>query len=273
MSRAWRLLGRALVAVCVPVVIVALWWTLTAHSASLVSPPLSSVWTVFRQAWLPGPGSLLGRDLVPSLVNLFLGLVIAVVLGVAVGVAIGSSSLLWLVFRPSIELARACPVIVLFPIVFSIFGLSIWGKVVIIAFATLWPVLLNTIEGVRSVDPLVLEMARSYRLSKRDRTFLIVMRSASPQIISGIRVGVAIAVTMLVASEYFASDRGIGFYVLNSEQVFDVRATWAGTILLGLLGYILSVAFAALERVALSWQIEMRSTAQSRARRTISRGR
>lgn len=260
-----RWLVSAVLALPVPLALIGLWWWTTSRSTSPYYPPLTDVWNSFSTLWLPGAGSLLSSDFVPSIVNLVIGWGLAVVLGIAAGVLIGMSDLLWTALRPTIELARATPMVVIFPVIFVIFGFSDWGPRWIILIASLWPILLNTTEGVRSVDPVVRDVVRSYRVNQRHRVLFVIVPAALPQIMTGIRVAAGHAVVVMVASEYFASTRGVGFQVHYSMQSFDSPATYATTVLLGLIGYVLSLAVRGVEHLVLGWHIRMRETARARS--------
>lgn len=260
-----RRLIAALLTLPLVAVLIGVWWWTAGRSTSPYYPSLGKVWDSFATLWLPGDGSLLESDFVPSIANLLIGWGLAVVVGVAAGVAIGMSDVLWTAMRPGIELARATPMIVIFPVIFVIFGFSDWGPRWIILIASVWPILLNTTEGVRSVDPVIRDVARSYRLSRPDRIVFVMVPAALPQIMTGLRVAAGHAVVVMVASEYFASTRGVGFQIHLSMQSFDSPATYATTVLLGLIGYVLSLAVRALEHLALGWHIRMRATAQARA--------
>lgn len=257
------LLALIWTALWLPAALVSLWWISTSESEAFYYPPLQSVLATFGQDWLPwvSTEAFLGGELLVTLRHLGAGLSIAVAAGVLLGLLIGSSAILWTSLRPLLELARAVPTIIFFPIVFLVFGFSGWGNVSIVAFSAVWPVILNTIDGVRAVDPLLHDLAKSYRLTHFQRMTTIVLRSASPQIMTGIRVATAFAVIAVVASEYFIGGRGVGYYVFASQYEFRVTETWAGTILLGLIGYALSVTVRAVERAVLGWHFQMRRPA------------
>ena len=163
---------------------------------------------------------------------------------------------------PTLEFIRATPVIALVPLTIVLLGTDVVQKVAIIAFACMWPTLLNTVDGVRAVDPLVRDVARSYRLGRWDSTMRVFLRSATPQIIAGMRTSVAVAVVAMVGSELFASSEGIGYFVLQSQRTYAMTDMWAGLIMLGLLGYGLNLLFALLERRTLRWhRLRLETTA------------
>ncbi len=254
-----RPLALVLGGIWLPVGILIVWWFASSGSSSISSPPLERILRTFRRDWLPGPKSLIGSDLVPSLQNLALGFGIAVCVGIAFGVLFAQTRSIWSAVRPSVELARITPAVIFLPLVIAVFRLSSWGKVALIAYVATWPVLWNTIEGIQGIDPLLAEVAASLHLRRREKWLTVVLRAASPQIMTGVRVAAALAVTMVVASEYYAADRGVGHYILNSQQVFNSTSTWAGTIVLGLIGYLLSVVLRLIgRRVVLTWHFDMR---------------
>jgi ABC-type nitrate/sulfonate/bicarbonate transport system permease component len=126
-------------------------------------------------------------------------------------------------------------------------------KVSFIAFFCLFPVLLNTIDGVRGIDPTLLETARSYNVPKRERIRRLVLPAASPQIAAGMRTSLSLAVIMMVLTEYFSSTSGIGYVLLISKNTFQFAPMWAAIVLIGVLGYLLNVLFLLVERRVLAW--------------------
>ena len=131
----------------------------------------------------------------------------------------------------------------------------------LIAFVCVWPVLLNTIDGVTGIDPTLRETARVYGVSGRDRLLRIVLPAASPQIFAGMRTSLSLALILMVISEMVASTNGIGFFVLQSQRSFAIPEMWSGILLLGLLGYALNLIFVLVERRVLAWHRGARASA------------
>jgi NitT/TauT family transport system ATP-binding protein len=121
-------------------------------------------------------------------------------------------------------------------------------KVAFISFFCMFPVLLNTIEGVRSIDPTLVDTMRSYRIPRRERIRRIVLPGALPQIVAGMRTSLALAVIMMVLAEYFSSTNGVGYVLLISKNTFELAPMWAAILLIGLLGYLLNLLFLLVER-------------------------
>jgi len=235
----------------VPLAILGAWQAWTVHAASPQFPRLSTILVTFKNMWL---FSEFGTHVVPSLERIGLGFGIAVVAGVALGIPLGLSPWLRAVAMPHIEYWRAMPPPALLPI--SIVVLHSIGnvqKVSFIAFFCLFPVLLNTIDGVRGIDPTLVDTARSYGLGRWERIRRIVLPAATPQIAAGMRNSLALAVIMMVLAEYFSSTSGVGYVLLISKNTFQLAPMWAAIVLIGVLGYLLNVLFVLAERRFLAW--------------------
>jgi ABC-type nitrate/sulfonate/bicarbonate transport system permease component len=239
------------VEVAVPVAILVGWQLWTAHAHSPKFPRLSTILVDFRKEWL---FAQFGSEVVPSLERIGLGFTIGVAIGVLVGVPLGLSPLLRRLALPHIEYWRAMPPPALLPIsVVLLRSIGNVQKVSFIAFFCLFPVLLNTIDAVRSLDPTLVETARSYRIPRVQRVRRIVLPAALPQILAGMRNSLALAVIMMVLSEYFAATNGVGYVLLISKNTFQLGPMWAAIVLIGLLGYLLNALFLLVERRVLAW--------------------
>ena len=239
-----------------PVVLVAWWWLASAGSKSLYFPPLSTILQTLQHDWL-GPG--LTENLLPSLGKFLAGFLIASVGGIVLGLLIGMSRTLAAAVEPIVQFLRSLPPPVLLPIGILVFGIGAPMNIAIIAFGAIWPTLLNTIDGVRSLDSQVRDMSRSYRLTLAQRVRYVVLPNAGPQIFAGLRTTLQISIILIVVSEMVASVNGIGYYLLNSQQTFAVPQTWAGTLLLGALGYLANILFLRIESSVLRWHSGMRA--------------
>jgi ABC-type nitrate/sulfonate/bicarbonate transport system permease component len=237
--------------VAVPVAILLAWqlWTVHAHNPKF--PRLSTIVHTFRDMWL---FSEFGTHVVPSLERIGLGFGIAVVVGVALGIPLGLSPLARKAAMPHIEFWRAMPPPALLPIsVLLLHSIGNRQKVAFIAFFCVFPVLLNTIDGVRGIDPTLIETARSYGVPRRERIRRLVVPAALPQIFAGMRTSLSLAVITMVLSEYFSSTSGVGYVLLISKNTFQLAPMWAAIVLIGVLGYLLNVLFILVERRVLAW--------------------
>lgn len=262
MTRNLRLLA---VEVWLPALLVLAWWFGSASSASLYFPPLSSIVERFADLWL---FEQIPVHVLPSLTNLGVGLAVGLTAAVGTGVVLGLLPRVLDAVQPLLEFMRATPIIALLPLMVALLGLGMASKVAIIALGAFWPTLLNTIDGVRSVDLQVRDMARSFRVSRADLVRRIVLPAATPQIMVGIRTSVSIGVVVMVGSELFGASEGIGYFVLQAQRTYAIADMWAGLVLLGLIGYALNLLMAGVERVTLSWHRGQRQSHQA-ARRLV----
>ncbi|UOZ04939.1 ABC transporter permease [Amycolatopsis sp. WQ 127309] len=246
-----NLLRRILFTLGLPVVLVALWWLLSAGSTDFFWPPLQTIVEAFPQTWTADP---IRHDVLPSLARLAAGYLIAVVAGVAAGTAIGSSRTLRALCEPVLEFFRAIPPPVLIPVIALFAGYTAsTTKVVTIALGCLWPILLNTVEGVRSVDEVLRDTARSYRFGRMATLRHVVLRGASPRIVTGARQALSLGVILMVISELFGADRGLGAAIVQFQRGFAIPQMWTGIILLGLIGVALSGLFRLVEHRTMAW--------------------
>ncbi|MQA63231.1 MAG: ABC transporter permease subunit [Actinophytocola sp.] len=241
---------RALLVLGLPIVLIVAWWLATANSTSFYWPPLRTILEVFGATWFEGR---MGTDVAPSLVRLGAGYALALVLGVTVGVAVGSSPTLRAVVEPVLEFFRAIPPPVLVPVLILFAGIGDGMKVLVIVSGAIWPILLNTVEGVRSIDEVLRDTARCYRFRRRARLLHLVLRGASPQIVTGARQALSIAIILMVISEMFAATNGLGFSIIQFQRSFAIPQMFSGIILLGLIGVALSLLFRVVESRAMAW--------------------
>lgn len=241
---------RLLIVLGLPVVLVTLWWFLSEEYHSFYFPPLREIYEAFAPTWLEGR---IGDDVLPSLGRLLSGYLLAVVLGVSVGVLIGSSATLRAFAEPVLEFFRAIPPPVMVPILMLFLGIGSSMKIVVIGVGAVWPILLNTVEGVRGIDGVLLDTSRTYRLRPLTRLRTVVLRGASPQIFTGARQALSVAIILMVISEMFAANNGLGFTIISFQRSFSLPEMWTGILLLGVLGVALSLIFRAVERSVLSW--------------------
>jgi ABC-type nitrate/sulfonate/bicarbonate transport system permease component len=243
-------LGYFALELWLPVLLVALWWWLSSNSQSLFYPPLMEILAQVREVFL---SSQADENLVPSLAHLFAGFALASVAGVLLGILLGLNRWVRAAVEPLVHFLRALPAPALLPFAIVAFGIGSTMKIWVIAFTAFFPILLNTIDGVRGRDPATIDVARAYRVPRWPRFASIVVPAALPQIFAGLRVGLQTALLLMVVSELVASTGGIGFVILQSQQVFDTPTMWAGIVVLGVLGYVLNWAFGRVERRVLGW--------------------
>jgi ABC-type nitrate/sulfonate/bicarbonate transport system permease component len=241
---------RLLLAAGLPLALLVVWWVASADSQSFYLPPLRQILEAFASVWL---GARLVDDVLPSLARLLTGFALAGLAGVALGVVIGSSPRLRAACEPVLEFLRAIPPPVLVPIFILVAGIGTAMKVLVIVSGCLWPILLNTVEGVRARDEVLEDTCRAYGIRGQWRLRHLVLRAASPQIVTGMRQALSIGIILMVISEMFAASSGLGFTIVQFQRGFAIPEMWSGILLLGLLGVVLSFGFRLVENRVLSW--------------------
>jgi NitT/TauT family transport system permease protein len=159
-----------------------------------------------------------------------IGLGIAILIGLPLGVLIGRSETLNALCDPFITAFNATPRLVFLPLVLLWFGLGLWSKVVIVAFGAVFPLLINTHEGIRNSDRLLINVVRSFGAKEWDIVRLVVVPNALPYIITGLRLAIGRAVLGVVVSEFFGSDQGLGVMMVRAASQYKVDLVFAGMI-------------------------------------------
>lgn len=235
-----------------PIILILLWWVVAAAAGSVYLPTLDRIWEEFW-VWMPEG---LTEDILPSLRNLLLGFLLASVVGVLLGTVLGRVRTAEYAVAPLLHLLRSIPPAALLPLFIIALGPTAQMRVSIIAFGAVWPTLLATIDGVRGIDPVTMDVTRVYRTSPLRRFFLVILPAASPLILSGMRTTLAFSVILVVVSEMMASTEGIGYFIVASQGYFNLPGLWAGTVVMGIIGYLVSEIFFFGERRALRWKGE-----------------
>ncbi len=247
MMKAWSSSRLSGVLVIVALLIV---WEISARYwvDSLNWPPVSEV-----LAAIVNSGGELAGVFLASMRLMVSGLVIGAVIGIVLGFAVGLSPLLRRLLSPTLEFFRPLPVPGIVPPLILLLGIDEAMKVTVVAFSTVFPVLINTAQGVRSVDPTLIATARTFRHG-RARTILRLMLPASlPYIFSGLRISLALALIVTVVAEMIAGGTGIGHYLLTMQYAMQAASMYAAVILLAATGYLLNWGIVAVERKLLRW--------------------
>lgn len=246
-ARTW--VGRLVLKLALPVGLVALWWWASRDSTSYLNPPLAEVVASLRDDWL----GRLHSDLVPSLRRFAVGYLLAAALGVAGGTALGLAPRLRRASRPVTEFVRSVPPPLLFPFALVVFGIGDDSKVALIVLGSLWPVLLNTADGIRGVDVQVVDVARSFGLGRPMQVSHVLLPAASPKIVAGLRIALSVALLLMVVSEMRAGTNGLGYQIRAAQRSFDTAETYAGVIVIGTVGLLANLAFVAVESRLMRW--------------------
>jgi ABC-type nitrate/sulfonate/bicarbonate transport system permease component len=187
-----------------------------------------------------------------------LGLLIAVVAGVAIGTLMATNRVVWHALRPTVEFLRPVPGVALIPVAILVFGASMSSDVFLVAFGCVWPMIVQTIYGIRSLDDVARQTARAYRLTLADRLRFVTLPSAMPYIATGLRIASAIALVIAVTAEIVATNPGLGREIMLAQSAGLSEKMYAYIVAAGILGVLVHLVFSGLERRFLHWHQSQR---------------
>jgi sulfonate transport system permease protein len=237
-------------------VLLVVWWVWSAGSKSLYFPPLESIVKALWTQWVTGTAR---AQLGSSLEHLIVGYAIACVAGIGLGVALWSARYAREATSPYLYFLYVLPAPVLVPAAMTLFGIGFSMKVVLIAFAAMWPTLLNTLDGMRGVDAVKLDTSKVLGLPRWRNVLQVVLPAAGPQIVAGLRNSLQVAIILMVVSEWEASTDGIGYYIVTAQQNFDYVDMWSGIIVLAIIGIVANLLFVLAENRVLRWHYGARA--------------
>lgn len=177
---------------------------------------------------------------------------IASLLGVSFGVTMGVSRTAYNLLEPLVELIRPIPKPALIPPLFLFFGIGWTSMVIIVTVAAVFPVLTNTLAGVRGIDPVLLNTARTFRTAHMVRS--VVLPAALPSVFTGMKVSIGIAVVLVAIAEVLAGQSGVGMRLVEEQRAFVADRMYAWVVLLSALGVSLVVLLQKLESLVVPWR-------------------
>lgn len=239
-------------AIAVPVVVILIWEGLSRAGVfnPIVLPAPSRVaarwFDYLRSGELP-------RDAVSSLYRVLVGFLIGTALALPIGLAMGASRTVYGLLNPILQVLRPIPPIAFIPLAILWFGLGNPPAFFLISLGAFFPVLLNTVAGVKSVDAIYIRAARNLGANGRTLFFRVVVPAALPLIMTGIRVGFGIAFIVVIVAEMIAVNNGLGYRILEAREYFWSDKIIAGMITIGLLGLGIDSILARISDHLLRW--------------------
>jgi NitT/TauT family transport system permease protein len=263
-AKPWREMGVGLV---LPVVIIAIWQTTAMMgwvNPQILPSPLAVVqkWIAYLLPLQPHTeGSYLAWlfsgelivDSIGSMYRVLVGFGIGAGLALPLGLAMGANTRVYAWCNPLVQLLRPIPPIAYIPLSILWFGLGNPPAVFLIALGAFFPVLMNTIAGVRQVDGIYLRAARNLGASGSTMFVRVILPAAVPYILSGVRIGIGTAFIVVIVSEMIAVNNGLGFRILEAREYFWSDKIIAGMITIGLLGLAIDTAMNRLNNYLLRW--------------------
>jgi len=216
----------------------------------LIVPPVSRIFAAFGSLVASGD---IPEQIAASMRRAAAGYFLAAAVFIPLGIMMALFDGLRRACEVVIEILRPIPPPVVIPVALLIFGLEDAMKIFVIFFSCAWPILLNTADGVKGIDRLLIQTGRTFGLSQGKVIRHIVLPSCLPQIMTGLRISLPITLILVVISEMVGSTDGIGYFVLDSQRRFKVTQMYAGMLALALLGYTLNALFNLVHRKLLAW--------------------
>ncbi len=262
----WREIGAGLV---VPIVLIALWQLVTSMewvNAQILPSPWAVVkkWVEYASPyekydaasmsylrWLVS-GELI-RDTMGSMYRVLVGFVVGAGLALPLGLAMGSSQRVYAWMNPMMQVLRPIPPIAYIPLSILWFGLGNPPAIFLIAIGAFFPVLMNTIAGVRHVDSIYIRAARNLGANQRTLFVRVMLPASVPYILSGVRIGIGTAFIVVIVSEMIAVNNGLGFRILEAREYFWSDKIIAGMLSIGMLGLAIDLAMNKLNNHLLRW--------------------
>jgi NitT/TauT family transport system permease protein len=254
--RTWRLerpMAERTLSVLSPLILLGLWEILARVGVidTRFFPGPSSIFGVFGQ--MIGSGEL-PTHLAISLQRIAIGFLIGAVPGVVLGLTMGLFSPVRAIIQPLIDATFPIPKIAILPLFIMIFGIGEESKYAIIATAVIYLVLINTVAGVRNIDRIYLDVGRNFRASRRMMFTDIALPGALPLVVAGLKLGMGVALLVIVSAEFVGAKSGIGYLIWTSWQVFQVEKMYVGLMVIAIVGFATAILLNWLERVLVPWK-------------------
>lgn len=234
------------------VVLIIVAWQIKATVA--FDPTISSPSRIAVTWWEQVTTGDLLSELASTLRVMAIGLVLAVPIGVSVGFLMGRSRIVWGILEPPIEVMRITPITAVLPIFILYFGIEDQMKIAVFLVAGVFPMIINSYAGARSVSKVLHETALTFRLNWWQTQREVALPSAAPFILVGLRQALGISLVLAVVVGMLAGNSGIGYYIMKSQQEFDMSRLLAAVVTVAAVGYVLNAIFLVVERRITHWR-------------------
>ncbi|HHX5792516.1 TPA: taurine ABC transporter permease TauC [Klebsiella pneumoniae] len=257
----WPLSRQLTLSVATLAVLLAVWWAVAALQliSPLFLPPPGQV--LQKLITITGPqgfmDATLWQHLAASLTRIVIALLAAVLIGVPVGIAMGLNSTVRGILDPLIELYRPVPPLAYLPLMVIWFGIGETSKILLIYLAIFAPVAMSALAGVKSAQQVRIRAARSLGASRAQVLWLVILPGALPEILTGLRIGLRVGWSTLVAAELIAATRGLGFMVQSAGEFLATDVVLAGIAVIAIIAFLLELGLRALQRRLTPWHGEV----------------
>ena len=229
-------------------------WELAARMAPtlrLYLPPITAVLHALGQLAF---GGSVAAHLWMTVERFVMGYLIAAAIGVTFGIALGYFRALHNLLGMVIEFLRPMPSVAIIPVAILMLGIGDAMIVAVTVYASVWSILINTIDGVRHIENTLVDTGRTFGLGRWRILWQIILPGASPYIVTGLRIALSIALILVTTAEMIAGSKGMGFFILDEERSMNSSNMYAGIIIVAALGYALNRLFLGVEARAMKWR-------------------
>ncbi len=236
-----------------PLILLAL-WEAAAHARLIDVRFFPAPSAILIESWRIALSGELWENVRISLERIAIGFVLGAVPGIVLGIVMALIPWVRSACLPLVSAVYPIPKSAILPLIMLIFGIGEVSKWVFISIGVFFPVLINSMAGVLTIDRIYLDVGRNYGARGYNFFMTIALPGALPVIFAGIKLGFGLALILVVIAEIVASRAGIGFLIWNAWQIFDVEKLYTGLTVVGILGYLSSEAIDAIERLAVPWR-------------------
>jgi ABC-type nitrate/sulfonate/bicarbonate transport system permease component len=211
---------------------------------------------IVEQAWALSKTGALWTNLWASLQRLFWGFLLGGIPALALGILMGLYRPIRAAIDPLVSATYPIPKSAILPLVLLIFGLDEMSKIVMVALGVFYPVLINTVAGVRQIDRIYLDVGQNFRASRWQVFRTIALPGALPSIMAGIKLGIGMGLILIAIAEMVGAQSGLGYMIWNAWQILSVETMYVGLVVIALLGFLFTVALNEIEQWVLPWRRE-----------------
>jgi len=246
-------LKRLTLSIMSPIVLLVL-WEVTVRMHLLDSRFFPAPSTIFVTLMEMIKSGLLFSDLSISLYRIFGGFLLGAIPGLIIGLTMGLFPLIKAILDPIVAATYPIPKLAIMPLIMVLLGLTDFEKMVVIALGTFFIVLINTCAGVVNLDKIYMDVAKNYGANKKDYYLTVALPGALPMIFTGLKLGMGMALLLIVAAEMNGASSGIGYRIWESYSIFNIPEMFVSFVVMSFLGYVFTIAIDEIERLVIPWK-------------------
>lgn len=228
-------------------------WEFSSRFSPAIQPYFPPASRVIHSLFQPSLARELFGHLLDTLGRFLGGYFLAAAMAVSLGIILGYFRFAYSLLEVVIELLRPMPSVAIIPVAILLLGIGNSMMVAVTVYACAWPILINTIDGVRNIDRTLIDTGRTFGLGRWKILRRIALPAAAPYIVTGLRISLSIALILVTTSEMVVGGSGLGFFILDEERSLHTSNMYAGIVVVALLGYALNRLFIAVETKAMAW--------------------